>query len=268
MRRMVMSMKPSEKVKVERKADELRKIASRNGYGLNDIFRVLRAIDVIFIRYPFVDEKPLGFCTRQRGKNIIVSNSSMILSRELFTIAHELGHVIFDFNDEDVMIVDIEELSDSEKSFMERRAYYFAETLLMPKEGLERYIRLELETVPGNLDALDIVRIQQEFKVSYSAVVWRLLKAGIIKKNHKDDLLRQQHNTTSHVLFDILGFTDELLKPFNKIKVPEKYIDFITSNYKDDIIPESSFDKAMKMVGLSDEQIQSYKALSKEEENS
>jgi len=42
----------------------------------------------------------LGFSTIFEGKKIIVSNSSEILSRENFTIAHELGHVVYDFEDE------------------------------------------------------------------------------------------------------------------------------------------------------------------------
>lgn len=41
----------------------------------------------------------MGFATVFEGKKVIVSNSSEILSREIFTIAHELGHIVYDFED-------------------------------------------------------------------------------------------------------------------------------------------------------------------------
>lgn len=256
------------KSQVEKRAEEIRNQYAQGAYGLDDIFKLLGMMDIDFVRYPFDSEKPLGFSTRYKGRNIVVSNSSLILSREIFTVAHELGHIIFDFNDKEIMYVDLEDFSNLEKDRMERRAFYFANCLLMPEEGLKKYIRHELDHSLETLDALDIVRLQQEFSVSYSALVWRLLKIKAINEAHKERLLSEQESLKSSYLFEILGFNKNLLVPYEKIQVSEKYVDYIYSNYTDGIIPYSSFAKALSLMGVSKENIEAFKSMGEETDHS
>lgn len=248
---------------IEKKADEVRARFGEVSYGIDDVFSILNMLDIEYIRYPFESEKPLGFCTRYKGKNIIVTNSTNILSREIFTVAHELGHILFDFSDEDIMIVDYD-MQGEDKSAREKRAFYFANCLLMPEDKLKKYIKYELEHSETFLDALDIVRMQSEFNVSYSALVWRLLKTGIIKESQKDDLLHQQVKYKSHVLFDLLNIDKRLLESYGKIQIPKKYINYVYSNYEDKIIPESSFEKAMTIMGYTKENIEAFKKMTQE----
>ena len=108
-------------------------------YGVKDIFSLIAQSGIHLIRYPFGKDKLLGFSTVFEGKKIIVSNSSEILSREIFTIAHELGHVVYDFKDEfSGLKIDIE-MPENSEDISEERAFHFANCLLMPEEQVKKY---------------------------------------------------------------------------------------------------------------------------------
>ena len=115
------------KIEIEQKALQARQEHNVQTYGVKDIFSLVTQSDIDLIRYPFGKDKMLGFAAVFERKKIVVSNSSEMLSREIFTIAHELGHVIYDFKDENNNVkIDIEINEDSE-DISEARAFYFAE---------------------------------------------------------------------------------------------------------------------------------------------
>lgn len=60
-------------------------------YGVHNIFEVAEKLGYRVIRYPIGDAF-LGFSMLKDSERIIFSNSSSILSREIFTVAHEIGH--------------------------------------------------------------------------------------------------------------------------------------------------------------------------------
>jgi Zn-dependent peptidase ImmA (M78 family) len=82
-----------DKTEIEQRSLQVRQEHSIQTYGVKDIFSLIAQRGIHLIRYPFGKDKLLGFSTFFEGKKIIISNSSEILSREIFTIAHELGHV-------------------------------------------------------------------------------------------------------------------------------------------------------------------------------
>ena len=132
-----------DKTEIEKRALEER--ATTQTYGIKDIFSLVTQKDIHLIRYPFGRDKLLGFSTFFEGKKVIVSNSSEILSREIFTIAHELGHVIYDFEDEFPTVKIDVEIEDSAVDISEARAFYFANCFLMPEEELRKYVKFELK---------------------------------------------------------------------------------------------------------------------------
>ncbi len=235
---------------IEQKANKIIKQYAESDYGIHNVFSLIRSMNIDLIRYPFDNERPAGFACRLAGRSIIVTNSSLILSREIFTAAHELAHILFDFNDVDNIMVDIDNEHDNSK--VEKRAFHFADCLLMPETHLIDFIKNELEKDAKSLDALDIVRMQKVFNVSYSALVWRLLKLNMINEPHKDTLLESQSVLKSVTLFDLLGFEKTLLIPYGKTQVPEKYIDYVISNYENGFIPERSLDKVMSLMNLDE----------------
>lgn len=237
-----------DKVEIEKKALEFR--GNIQSYGVKDIFSLVIQKDIHLIRYPFGKDKVLGFSTFFEGKKIIVSNSSEILSREIFTIAHEIGHVLYDFEDGCGNVeIDIE-IKDSSENISEARAFYFANCFLMPEEELRNYIKYELKKKHDELNALDIVRMQLEFQVSYSALVVRLYDLSFIGFTHKSRLFDKRNEVTSRALFKKLDADERLLKPSDIIEVPSSYLEFVTSNYEKEYIPYSSLEKALDLLGM------------------
>lgn len=237
-----------DKTEIEKRALEVRK--NIQTYGVKDIFSLIAQRDIYLIRYPFGKDQLLGFSTVFEGKKIIVSNSSEILSREIFTIAHELGHAIYDFEDEYSSVKIDVEIKDSSEDLSEARAFYFANCFLMPDEELRKYIKYELKKTNQELYALDIVRMQLEFQVSYAALVVRLHDLNFINSNHKSKLFDKRNEVTSRALFKKLDADERLLKPTNVIEVPPSYLEYVTSNYDKKYIPYSSLEKALALIGM------------------
>jgi len=240
-------------MKIDKLNIEKRAIEERNNiqtYGIKDIFGLVLQKDINLIRYPFGKDKLLGFSTFFEGKRIIVSNSSEILSREIFTIAHELGHIIFDFEDKLSAVKIDHEIEDNSENISEARAFYFANCFLMPEEELSKFIKYELKKTHEELNALDIVRMQLEFQVSYAALVVRLYNLDFINYTHKSGLFDRRNQITSKALFAKLDVDQRLLKSADVIEVPPSYLEYVTSNYDNGYIPYSSIEKALSLIGM------------------
>jgi len=132
-----------------------------------------------------VDDNPLGTAI------VVNSNNSISTERKIFTIAHELGHIIMhpgSFNDE-----------DREIEIQENEADLFASHFLMPQNAFNKI----LKEVSG-LNYLEaILHIKRFFKVSYKTVIYRLIDEGIAdnnmwKKFHYDYKQRRNFDFKGH----------------------------------------------------------------------
>ena len=231
------------------RAKRLRKTYGVDTNGISDIFSFVIQQGIELIRYPFGKNTILGFATVFEGKKIIISNSSEILSREIYTIAHELGHIIFDF-EENIGNIKIDRESETEDSISEERAYYFADCLLMPEDKMKLMLEEVLKKTGSELRAINIVQMQLEFNVSYSALLERLYSLNIIDYNKKQSLYKERDFYSSKKLFAMLGADEDLLSAVNKLVVPPQYIDYVISNYENKYIPLSSLKKAFNLVGI------------------
>lgn len=230
-------------------AKRLRKTYDIESNGISDIFSFINQQNIELIRYPFGKNTIMGFAAIFEGKKVIVSNSSEILSREIYTIAHELGHIIYDFTDSSGMIkIDKDSLSDD--SISEDRAYYFADCLLMPEEKLISMIKDNFKKKAVDLRAINIVQMQLEFRVSFNALLERMYSLNIITASKKNELYKERDFYTSKKLFSMLGADEELLFPAEKLVVPPQYIDYVMSNYENQYIPLSSLKHALSLVNI------------------
>ena len=240
-----------DKEEIALRAERLRKMYDIQSNGIADIFTFVNQQNIELIRYPFGRGTVLGFSTVYEGKKIIVSNSSEILAREIYTVAHELGHILYDFADNYCKIrIDRDGTGDVELEISEERAFYFADCLLMPKEKILNFIRQNLKKKPEELRAINIVQMQLEFKVSFNALIKRMSDLGVIKDSKKVQLYKERDFYTSAGLFGLLGADEELLKPVERLVVPPKYIDYVMSNYENNYIPFSSLKKVLQMINM------------------
>ena len=238
-----------DRAEIALEAKHLRRAYGIESNGILDIFSFINEQGIDLIRYPFGKNKILGFSTFYEGKKIIVSNSSEILSREIYTVAHELGHILYDFT-EDYGKIKVDR-THIEVGISEERAYYFADCLLLPEDKLREMIKETFRKEPGELRAINIVQMQTVFRVSFNALLERMHFTGIITAEQKSDLYKEREFYTSKSLFNMLGVSDELLRPTDRLVVPPRYIDYAMSNYENGYIPLSSLKNALNLVNIN-----------------
>lgn len=128
----------------------------------------------------FQDDALSGAALTDRAFPLLFVNSDFSRPRSLFTLAHELGHLLLGHVDEGIALD--RELAGS--TDMERMANAFAAIYLMPADviskTLERYER----------DTPTIVQLAYRFGVSFETIVYRLHNLRLIDAEGRDALMR------------------------------------------------------------------------------
>lgn len=242
-------MNKKRELAIEKIANSVRNECKVIDYGFQDIFEAAGKMGYRVIRYPIGSDGLLGFALIKDTEKIIFSNSSVILSREIFSIAHEIGHHKLHLSEEMTIIKD-NDFNDRDEN--ETEANYFAACLLMPREKVNAFIRAELDD--KNIDkftGLDIGRIQTEFNVSYDMVLIRLKSLGVLDDNTIDKLKLEKIEKTISRLLNVIGGNIDLCKPTEAKKVPVDYLEWVISNYNEKLIPINSLEKVLNYVELS-----------------
>ncbi len=106
-----------------------------------------------------------------QGKVIVVNTWDRIsVERRIFSIAHELGHILLHFNS-------VQNNLTSEDKTEEKEANQFASHFLMPQEDF-----IKVWNSSANNDFVDrVIRVKQIFRVSYQVVLYRL--SEYVKEN-------------------------------------------------------------------------------------
>ena len=124
-------------------------------------------------------DAPLGLSITDTEFSFILVNADQLRSRALFTVAHELGHVL----NSDGAIINIDRDLRA-RSDEERLANAFAAAFLMPepeiRETIDKYGR----------GAESLARMLVGFGVSYETLIYRLHNLGIINAEGRDQLRR------------------------------------------------------------------------------
>ena len=209
---------------VEKAANDFRNyIRISNNQPISDLINVLENLGIIIIQIKNPDNRFDDF----DGLSEIVNNIPVIVlldgikdgARQRFTIAHELGHLILNINNNEL---------DEEKI-----CNRFASALLMPKEAIIN----EFGYSRGNINFFELTAFKNEFKVSYAAIVYRLKDLNIISE--------YLYKKLSIFLSQRIGKSDP--KPIQ----PEKSFQFKKIVYKleaDEII---SINKACELLGVT-----------------
>jgi len=160
---------------IRKKADQIRRNMRISNYGIMNLYKECESVGWKVIRYPLGENADLGFAMKKDKDIIIFTNSSSRLSREIFTLAHEIGHAVLHMDKMNSFIDNGLTLSDHNTDEREQEANYFAACLLMPEESVEKFMDIELlEEKQQGLTAIDIAKIMSEFNVSFEMVLNRL----------------------------------------------------------------------------------------------
>jgi len=222
--------------------------------GIENIFRLLEEHGYKIFRYPLGKKSILGASALYGTDKVIITNSSLILSREIFTAAHELGHHELHLIDGNKAIID----ANDEHQGIEKEANYFAACFLMPKHLLTQYIEDYLVNYrQTKLQGIDIAKIQSDFNVSYDALVARLNAIGLIDSVYRKNLQEEKIEKSAKALFNAAGGNVALLMPSQTKYIPTEFLKIIIDNYENKLVPLKSIKKifdAFDIPLLEDEQ--------------
>ena len=190
---------------------------------ISDLINILENLGIIIIQIKDFNNNFKDF----DGLSEIVNNIPIIVllddikdgARQRFTIAYELGHLVLNTNNKEL---DMEKLCNR-----------FASALLMPKEAVIN----EFGSSRKNINFFELTAFKNEYKVSYTAIIYRLKDLNIIS-----EYLYKKLNI---YLNKKIGRKDP--KPVQ----PEKTFQFKKIVYKleaDDII---SVNKACELLGVT-----------------
>ncbi len=134
---------------------------------ISDLMNTLENIGIIIIQIPNYNNAFDAF----DGLSEIVNNVPVIVlldgindgARQRFTIAHELGHLVLSFNNNDSL--DEEKLCNR-----------FASSLLMPKDAIIN----EFGIHRNNISLYELIAFKNEYKVSIAATLYRLKDLNVI----------------------------------------------------------------------------------------
>ena len=153
----------------EKAANDFRNhIKISNKQPISDLINILENLGIIIIQIKNPNNRFDDF----DGLSEIVNNTPVIIlldslkdgARQRFTIAHELGHLVLNIN--------------NDKLDEEKLCNRFASALLMPKEAIIN----EFGYSRGNINFFELTAFKNEFKVSYAAIVYRLKDLNIISE--------------------------------------------------------------------------------------
>ncbi len=261
-------MQDTRKREIRIKADSFRANCKMGRYGIISLFKECERAEYKLLRYPLGENADLGFAVKKDNDIVIFTNSCSRLSREIFTLAHEIGHVILHLKDESSFIDDSITISERNSDDKEQEANYFAACLLMPDDDVGRFIDLEIpEFSDRGLSAIDIVRIMSAFNVSFNMALNRLESLGIIDQNQRLYLDNERIVKKVGNLLKVVGGNAKLNEPSNVIDIPYEYIDYVIYNYNHNAVPKETLEKVLACYQLRIDDISERLVLPAEEEN-
>ena len=216
---------------------------AENGIGASDpvsLKSFLLKLGVMAMFKPLSD-KFSGMAIKNDHFKCMLINSNHRISKQHFTIAHELYHLY-------IQKEFVSEISNAgrfdKKDKNEYDADCFAAYVLMPEEGVISLIPKN-ERVKNKVTLSTIVKIEQYFACSRTSVLFRLSEIGLIDYlNYK----AYTENVKQSAL--LLGYDGDLYNPGNHNLVITNYGAKAKRLYDQENISESHFISLMGDIGI------------------
>ena len=148
-------------------------LGTKSNIDIFDKFKNEPNFTLVFM--PF-DNSIDGFSHKRNEHYIIVINSNNNNNRNNFTCAHELYHLLYEYNGNDYV----------PQSNSEEMANIFASYFLVPEDALYLYLQEKGLIKKGKLSLKDIVNIEDYFQVSRNAILIRLKDENLISQSEYD----------------------------------------------------------------------------------
>lgn len=249
-------MLDSRKREIRIKAEEFRNNCKVGKYGIINLFEECNRNNYKLLRYPLGETADMGVALKRDGDIIIFTNSSVRLSREIFTLAHEIGHIVLHFGKESSFVDNHQTLFGKSEIIAEQEANFFAACLLMPKDAVYKFFELEFPEIKDEkLSAIDITRIMSEFKVSFEMVLIRLEELKIIDSNERIRLDNEKNINRVGNMLRAAGGDRRLNEASKEICLPFEYLNYVIYNYNHNAIPKETLMRTLAYYNFSFEDV-------------
>lgn len=179
---------PSYPVTRERLEEQARQaaVAERRRLGLDDdpvprVADLLEAQGIAVIRLSMPDEVSGAMAYDAEAGVFILVNAEKSPSHQLWTVAHEYGHLLKDrdlgFRLPEVVEEVREAVEDPKRRWAEVFADKFAAHFLLPEETVRRFVE---GVFGGRMSRLMLIELRRTFGVSYAALLRRLRELGYL----------------------------------------------------------------------------------------
>jgi len=227
----------------------------RNRFGLNSFepisfLRVLQRLDVLSLFRPLSDDFS-GLSYKSGNDYFMLINSDQSLGRQNFTVAHELYHLFYD----DCFTPHICKTGlfpKGKNSINERWADVFASHLILPEEGIIQLIPDD-ETEKNKITLPTLLKIEQSYGTSRSALLVQLQKIGLIDKNYSDKF---KTNIRRSAL--MYGYNTDLYETTDPHFILGTYGSLANKLFDEEKISEGHFNELLKAIGVDTEALPDY----------
>ncbi len=238
------------RLKVKELAEDVRYKYSKK--GLSDIFEILSET-AFLIRMPLNTDEVSGFSTYFEQHFVVFLNSSFTLGHERFSGAHELYHISYNAD----VLRNEKLLLSNDRTEEDRKADIFAAEFLMPEDYVKEVFLKIVNVEPAKILQRHVVRMNNNFKVSYKAMLKRLIQLGLCLIDKYEELLEICSIENAEKLRELSrreGYNNNLITPSKQIYIPQEYIEFVKSNYENNNISFNNTKNCLQFLGLNIEQ--------------
>ena len=229
---------------IANKAEQFREQHGLGQYSPINFHQFLLKTNIITVFKPLSDDfSGMSICYRNSYRFMLI-NSNQILSRQRFTIAHELYHLFIqkDFSSHNCTPNKYEYTSQPE----EYKADIFASNLLLPKNGFLELIPDQEKQKKNKITRETIFKIHQYFGVSVKAVIMRLRDFDLVDNFYFDDYSSNLKNTAIN-----LGYSTKLYKITGHSFVIGDYASLARQLFESQKISESHYLELSNAIGLN-----------------
>lgn len=150
------------------------------------VFEVFREkfydLGIYVFKDAFKDNRISGICLNDDHFPVIVINNSMSFARQIFTLFHELYHLISDTSGAEIIRDDYYVALDDQQTEIEKACDTFANAFLVPMDDF----RQELKKKPIKEDRIE--ELATLYSVSKEAIMYKLYKMGRMTPAEYNDL--------------------------------------------------------------------------------
>jgi Zn-dependent peptidase ImmA (M78 family) len=220
---------------------EFRNNCFLNAYESIDCEKLLWQLNVLMVYRP-LSPSFSGMCEKKKDKRFILINSNQVLSRQHFTIAHELYHL---FIQKEFKIHICNPGTANVKDVEEKKADIFASNLLMPELGIKRLI--PTPEFDEGIKLSTLFKLENYFSVSHAALLYRLKDLKLLTKEEVE-----KHNKISVLrLAQLYGFDT---KPYeiagNDGLIIGDYAILAKEKFDQNKISESHYIELLSEIGI------------------